>query len=333
MNRIELYFLLLTNVSVSKSTIVNSGHLKSRHNSKPHTRDEKAERLDRDRPEPKVADKSHDLPVVQCKDTLLLDYDHNAQYSKRKLVSNADRYKELSDADDDSDENGQLSAADFQQLLSQPTSTGDHFTFAAERSWLQSADTDTSNDDSMASNLFKLNISNLNDGLIRVPFYLRHDLPTDLFIEDELTDIHYRSKYFENEKINQNPLPATTNQHLLDCFKSNTGQQVVVDKKAKPSVESKIEPLKNVDVQKFAETELVGLLQQTKVQEPTTNMASTATTSERSMSMVASTSAGKTATTPFTKTVQVKPTSHGLPKANVANTEDIQDWLDDILNE
>lgn len=257
----------------------------------------------------KVANKSHDLPAVQCKDTLLLDYDHKAQYTKRKIESNSDRYKELPNDDDDYDENGQLSAADFQQLLSRPASTGDHFTFSAERSWLQSADTDTPDDGSMVSNLFKLNIFNLNDGLIRIPFYLRHDLPTDLFTEEELTDIH------TTEKANQN---------LLDCLKSNVGQQVA-GKKSNATVESKIESPKNVDVKSFAETELVELLQQTKVQESSKNMASTSNTAKIPNSMPTSTAKASTPS----KTVQAKPTS----KANLPKTEDIQDWLDDILNE
>lgn len=329
-----MYFNLI-NLSFSKISLVNSGHLKSRHNKPPRTQDEKAEKLERDRPELKVANKSHgqDLPAVQCKDTLLLDYDHKAQYSKRKIESNFDRYKELPnvDDDDDDDENGQLSAADFQQLLSRPASTGDHFTFSAERSWLQSADTDTSDDGSMVSNLFKLNILNLNDGLIRVPFYLRHDLPTDLFTEEELTDIHYRSTFFENEQMQQNQRLTTNepvNQNLLACLKSNVGQEVA-GKKLNTTVKTKMESSKNVDVKSFAETELTELLQQTKVQEPSKNMASTSNVAK--ISMPASTTAAK-APEPR-KTVQAKPTPDSSSKANIPKTEDIQDWLDDILNE
>lgn len=307
--------------------MINSGHLKSRHN-KPHTKDEKTEKLERDRPELKVAGKSHDLPAVQCKDTLLLDYDHSAQYTKRKIESNFDRYKELPnvDDDDDDDENGQLSAADFQQLLSRPATTGDHFTFSAERSWLQSADTETTDDSSMVSNLFKLNITNLNDGLIRLPFYLRHDLPTDLFTEEELTDIHYRSKFFESEQTQQNkPLPTSeqVNQNLLDCLKSNVSQQVA-GKKLNAKVEGRMESSKNVDVKSFADTELVKLLQQTKVQDPSKNVAAANT-------FQMPTSAAK-ASTP-SKAVQVKPASSSSSKANVPKAENIQDWLDDILNE
>lgn len=280
----------------------------------------------------KLANKTNDLPAVQCKDTLLLDYDHNAQYTKRKIESNADRYKELSD--DDEDENGQLSAADFQQLLSRPASTGDHFTFAAERSWLQSADTDTSDDGSMVSNLFKLNISNLNDGLARVPFYLRQDLAIDLFTKEELTDIHYRSDFFESDQMQQNlRLPASdqVNQKLLDCLKSNVGGQQVAGKKLNTTVESKMESSKKVDVKSFAETELAELLQQTKVQEPSKNVASTSKVAQISKPIPTTISAAK-ASTP-NKTAQAEPVSSSSSKTNLSRTEDIQDWLDDILNE
>lgn len=305
---------------------VNSKHLKSRH-SKPLTKNEKPERHERDRPEAKVTEISQDLPAVQCKDTLILDYDHKAQYSRRKIESNADRYKELPDVDDDddSDENGQLSAADFQQLLSQPVSTGDHFTFAAEKSWTQSADADASDDGSMVSNLFKLNTSNLNDGLARVPFYLRHDLPTGLFTEEELTDIHYRSNFFENDKIQQNqPLP-TTEQSLLDCLKPNVGQQVA-GKKVITSKEVKLDSPKNVSVKSSAESELVERMQQTKIQELSKNASATAQSSEPAF-----TSAARTSTT--NKPAQTKPASNSSSKTNVTKTDDIQDWLDDFLNE
>lgn len=270
---------------------------------------------------------------MQCKDTLLLDHDHKVQYSKRKIESNFDRYKELPNVDDD-DENGQLSAADFQQLLSRPASSGEHFTFAAERSWVQNTDTDnTSDDGSMVSNLFKLNISNLNDGLNRVPFYLRHDLPTDIFTEEELTDIHYRSKFLENEQMQQNQrltINKQVNQNLLDCLESNVDEKIS-NKKVESVKASKND---DNDDKSFAETEIVKLLQQTKVTEPSKRaMASTSKSAQIPIEMPSSTLTTETSAKPLSQIVQDRPAQNSSSKANVQKTEDIQDWLDDILNE
>lgn len=266
-----------SSIYIDKTILHYSGHLKSRHNQQSHrTHNEKAKTEDS---KLSVANKSHDLPAVQCKDTLSLDYDYHAQYSKRKIQSNSDRYKELPDVDDEDseDENGQLSAADFQQLLSRPVSSGDHFTFAAERSWLQNPDEEKSDDGTMASNLFKLNIPNLNDGLTRLPFYLRHDFSTDLFTQEELNDMAERA-------------------------------------------ESRIESSKKISNDLSIETELVKRLQQTNVQEASKSTAS----SSNSAKIKTSTSAVPASN----KTVTSKPAT----KAKVSDTEDIQAWLDDILN-
>lgn len=313
--------------------LLNSGHLKSRHNSNSQrTQHEKAKRHENESPVVKVGNKSQDLPAVQCKDTLVLDYDHKAQYSKRKIESNFDRYKELPDVDgddDDGDENGQLSAADFEQLLSRPATTGDHFTFAAERSWLQNTGTDASDEGSMASNLFKLNIMNLSDGLTSVPFYLRHNLSTELFTAEELTDMHYRSKFFEYEPMQPHQRPTATeqaNQNLLDCLKSNAGE----DGKLKAKVESKIESSKKIDDELLSiETGLTKLMQQTKVQEPPKRMVSTVNATQIVFSMPPSTSVANAAVAAPVKAATTKPAS----KPKVTAPDDIQDWLDDILNE
>lgn len=229
-------------------------------------------------------------------------------------MSNADRYKELSD--DDDDENGQLSAADFQQLLSASTSVGDHFTFAAERSWLKTDDSTPSDEGSMASDLFKLNISNLKDGLGRVPFYLRQGLPKEMFIEEEITDMNCRASFFEGEN-ERKPLAANqTNQNLLEILMSKTNEKVDSSPSTAKTGADEVVPKKVVEMS-AADDELAGLLQMTEIHSPHASQKPTPTSTIRTS----------------TKTNETKPASSNPTKAKANKTENIQDWLDDILNE
>lgn len=155
------------------------------------------------------------MPAVQSKETLLLDYDYTQQFSKRKIASNWDRYNESSDEED----NAQMSAADFEQILSAPKSIGEHFTFSSERNWIQQDDSSL-NDANGAVDLFKLNIGQLKNGIGKLPFYIRQDFSKDLFTESELADMDFRVNYFDdkivsksetmNDSINFNILNALT---------------------------------------------------------------------------------------------------------------------------
>lgn len=169
--------------------------------------------------------KSHDLPAVQCKETLLLDYDHQ-YYSKRKLSNNWNRYDEPSDDED----NAQMSAANFEQILSASKSVGDHFTFASERSWLQNEDSQMD-----ATDLFKLNVAHLKNGLGRLPFYIRQGIPKDVFDASELTDMDYRVNFFENDN---EPKQTSINQNIVNILtETKIGKGSVSDAK-KSTIES-----------------------------------------------------------------------------------------------
>lgn len=225
-----------------------------------------------------------DLPAVQSKDILLLDYDHSKQFAKRSLVSNWSRYDELRDEDD---ENGQLSAADFEQLLSASKSVGDHFTFAAEKSWLQNDPATGAGDEAL--DLFKLNITNLKNGIGRLPFYLRQGLPKDEFTDEEITNMDYRANYFE---ISVEPVVKPT----------------------KPIV-----PIKSAESKPPIDAILVKQLQDTRLQ-------------DQPMKKIESKPVPIKATA-STKVHSPMPAASNTFKAKSNNTEDIQDWLDDILNE
>lgn len=227
--------------------------------------------------------KSHDLPAVQCKDTLLLNYDHNQQYSKRILVNNWDRYDDSADEED----NAQMSAASFEQILCASKSVGNHFTFASERNWLQDAQMD-------ATDLFQLNVTNLKNGLGRLPFYIRQGIPKSVFNAFELTDMNYRVNFCENDTI---PKPSPINQNIINILTNTNSINTVPDAKESICMHDTIKQTIDSD-------SLVKSLQTTSIHTKPLAQASAALA-------------------PISK-------QKGTKKDK---TEDIQDWLDDILNE
>lgn len=238
------------------------------------------------------------MPAVQCKDTLLLDYDYNKQYSKRTVVNNWDKYAE---APDDDDDNGQLTAADYEQLLTASKSIGDHFTFASERSWLHSdVAFQASEESSLIGELFKLNISNLDKGLSQVPFCVRQGLPEQMFTDQELSGMP-RTTF-------QKPQLSAGDQRILNLLQSNANDNKL--EKA-PKIET------NVEKRLPIEAELAESLRSANISELTSHAKSTPLPS----------SSGQTN--------PIKPPPGNAPKvASKSNqTADIQDWLDDILNE
>lgn len=228
-----------------------------------------------------MSPKSHDLPPVQCKDTLLLDYDHNQQYTKRTLINNWNRYDEPIDEDNN---NAQMLAATFEQILSASKSIGDHFTFASERNWLQNENSQID-----ATDLFKLNVTNLKNGLGRLPFYIRQAIPKNVFNETELTDMDYRVNFFEN---NIKTKPSSINQNIINIIHNVSDAKKSCDMH-KTTIK---ETIKSDSIEKLFET--------TSMQSKPFNAHQSAMVSN--------------ATQIRTKTEK---------------TEDIQDWLDNILNE
>lgn len=131
------------------------------------------------------------LPPTQSKEVLLLEHDYGKGFSKRKVDSNWDRYTELSD-----DENNlQLEAADFENILLAPRSIGEHFKFSSERNWEQAVDIEA---DAQINDLFNMNLTNMKNGVGQLPFYLRNDLPLEWFSNDEITDMNFSTNLNRN---------------------------------------------------------------------------------------------------------------------------------------
>lgn len=236
--------------------------------------------------------KSHDIAAVQSKETLQLDYNPHQQYSKRKLVSNWDRYAEQSDESDSE----QVTASDFEQILLASKSVGEHFTFSAEQDWQQSVERDAIDKNSTSFDLFKLDISKLKKGVAKLPFYIKHGLSKNEFSEDEITKMDHGVQYFEKlESKDQHPF----NENLLNIIRDS----------------------KSTDNQ----------TQHTQQANNELNSAKTKAQSTKAV-LLSNQDKQKLNDTQGTEATESK-SSTSIKKVQDNKVEDIQDWLDDILNE
>lgn len=219
------------------------------------------------------------MPAVQSKETLLLNYDYTENFSKRKLVSNWGRYDEMSDEED----NPQMLAGDFEKILLAPQSVGSHFTFASERHWEQG--------ESTTHEEFQLDLNKLKNGVCLLPFYLRHNLSKDIFIEDELNTMNPKV-YYEEKNLNKD---ISKNRKILPNAKSaksgssaaNLNKEILNVHRALPS------------------------------------KSKSAQLTEQMAKLVENT--GRMEVTELKKSSNLE--------NNVEKSENIQDWLDDILND
>lgn len=254
------------------------------------------------------ASKTYDLPSVQSKETLLLDYDHKQQYVKRKLVSNWDRYDEPSNEEEDP----QLMAADFEKILSTPQSVGSYFTFASERDWTEDGG------NGIINNLFKLDLSMLENGIGRLPFYVRHDMPKDHFLAEEIADMNQRVNYAENREASSRKSAGNEfTQNMLNLLSNSSGKDQTFSKpKESDSVKANestvpdrvVQSMQKLSVQTEPKSDNVASDSPKKV-EPNKSF--------RAPPMLTASAPSHT------------PSS----KATKDSNEDIQDWLDDILND
>lgn len=135
------------------------------------------------------------LPNVQSKDTILTDFDYNQTFAKRKLESNWSKYDELPPEDDD---NEQMMAANFEEMLLGPKTIGSHFTFSSEKHWDSMDAQDVQLQPAQIhGELFRLNLSSLKSGIDALPFDVRLGYAEHMFDSTEIVDISSRAGCFD----------------------------------------------------------------------------------------------------------------------------------------
>lgn len=246
------------------------------------------------------------LPPIQSKETLLTGYDFSKEFSKRKLESNWSKYDEIPDEE----ENEQLKAADFEAILMAPKSIGTHFTLNSEKYWDQS---NTENEELLArgtafEQMFQLNLTTLKNGVGRLPFYLRHGYAKELFTTEEIVQMDQRVSFMDEmgaKTANLNDV----NQHLLKILQSKSNDKSEGDKR---------------NINKNPTDELDVLFDDLNLGRNIFKPQMTQATPQAAILMPGKGKSDDGATS-NSKKIAVK--------SNNNNDENIQDWLDDILND
>uniref|UniRef100_A0A182TSR2 Uncharacterized protein n=1 Tax=Anopheles melas TaxID=34690 RepID=A0A182TSR2_9DIPT len=138
---------------------------------------------------PKPPEVQHTAPLVVCDD----------RYGKRQIQQNWTEERNLPSSDSDT-EDEQLLAADFEKLLELPASSASHFLLSSEKRWLQ-PDTDLPGEDekNRYSEYFRIDTKLLNASLGCIPFYERHGYDETLFSTLELNLMRQKAEIHTNK--------------------------------------------------------------------------------------------------------------------------------------
>ncbi|XP_052889731.1 uncharacterized protein LOC128298039 [Anopheles moucheti] len=253
----------------------------------------------------------HTAPLLVCDD----------RYGKRQLQQNRTIDQGLSSSDTDDEQ-----LQDFEKLLELPPSSANHFLLSSEKRWLQ-PDTDLPGEDEQNrySEYFRIDTKLLNASFGCIPFYERHGYDKTLFSILELNLMRqnaeiqknkYQQLYGDQPPFKTQPepvsrskrenMPLPSKPHPPPCFvgafaKSGTvlpttttdTKHVPLDNKSANALQTKMSKL-------AVEPELSKIV--TKVVPPTVPTVQTVTTTQQ-------------------------------PAGSSKDTkEEIQQWLDDILD-
>uniref|UniRef100_A0A2M4CR90 Uncharacterized protein n=1 Tax=Anopheles darlingi TaxID=43151 RepID=A0A2M4CR90_ANODA len=135
-----------------------------------------------------------------------------ARYSKREIKQNWTEDRELPTAEGSSSEDEQLNAADFEKLLELPPSSGGHFLLSSEKHWLN-PDTGLPGDDERNGygEYFRIDTKQLNASLGCIPFYQRQGYDEKLFTGSELNLMRQKAELQKEKwgKGKENMIPTT----------------------------------------------------------------------------------------------------------------------------
>ncbi|XP_053948025.1 uncharacterized protein LOC128856737 [Anastrepha ludens] len=109
----------------------------------------------------------------------------------------------LDDEDNDLNEveSAQMHAGDFGLMAQLPTSVGGHFQFASEKNW-EKTEGEQLLDNTEAGQYFTLNLKLLNVGLQTIPFYKRMDYAASMFTRAQLKTMEQAAEVAEKSYQN-----------------------------------------------------------------------------------------------------------------------------------
>lgn len=256
----------------------------------------------------------HTGPLVVCDD----------RYAKRQLQQNRTEDRGLPSSDSDTDD-GQLQAADFEKLLELPPSSANHFLLSSEKRWLQSeSDLPGEDEQNRYSEYFRIDTKQLNASLGCIPFYERHGYDQALFSTLELNLMRQKAEIHTNkyQLTYADQLPSKTQTGPISRSKK---ENMPLPKKPHPPpcfVGAFGKPIDNPSAK---ETKHV----------PIDNRTNTNTLQIKMDELTVEPEPSKIVTkvvTPIVPTTQTVTTTKQPASTSKDTKEEIQQWLDDILD-
>lgn len=128
-------------------------------------------------------------------------------------------------------ENEQVAAADYEQLLLAPKSVGSHFVFSNEKNWNLPTDDDPS---LFGGQHFRFNLADFERQMATIPFYVRQGYDPNLFSDDELANMRRESELAPRSEAmgagtvqSKEPIRVDAiNKHILSILKEKNDDTV-----------------------------------------------------------------------------------------------------------
>ncbi|XP_052867484.1 uncharacterized protein LOC128273534 [Anopheles cruzii] len=258
---------------------------------------------------PKAPDVQHTAPLVVVE----------ARYSKRQIEQNWNEKRDLPAGHDDGSDDEQLGAADFEKLLELPASSGGHFLLSSEKHWLEpDSGLPGADEKNRFGEYFHIDTKQLRASLGAIPFYQRYGYDEALFGARDLNLMRQKAEMIAQKlkHTNTNTSSFTDSQkgkETTTLLEKPRPTPCLVGSMALPKETTESSELGNVtrELDVIVEKKFDALTIEPKVTPVTT------------VETVPETSIAKSETSG--KSV---PTSS--PSSNDTK-EDIQQWLDDIL--
>uniref|UniRef100_A0A182VRD2 Uncharacterized protein n=1 Tax=Anopheles minimus TaxID=112268 RepID=A0A182VRD2_9DIPT len=258
----------------------------------------------------------HTGPLVVCDD----------RYGKRQLQPNRTDDQDLPSSDSDTDD-GQLQAADFEKLLELPPSSANHFLLTSEKRWLQ-PDTDLPGEDEQNcySEYFRIDTKLLNASLGCIPFYERQGYDQGLFSPLELNLMRQKAEIHTN-KYQQTYADQLTVKTQSGPVSRSRKENMPLPKKPHPPpcfVGAFAKPMEGLSASS-PETKHV----------PVDNPAPVHTLQSKMGELTVEPEPSKIVTKvvpPIVPSVQTVTTTKQPASTSKDTKEEIQQWLDDILD-
>uniref|UniRef100_T1PAN0 DEAD/DEAH box helicase n=1 Tax=Musca domestica TaxID=7370 RepID=T1PAN0_MUSDO len=239
------------------------------------------------------------VDVVDSSDERFVDRNEWVKGRGQRLTTQMEYTRDMGINLED-EENEQMRAGDFHLMSQMPLSVGGHFKFSSEKQWEQ-AENEAFLENTEASEYFTLNLKLINVGLQSIPFYKRMDFSASMFTNEQLIGMEKSAELAE--KTYQNVLKEHIDNPRIQI--SSASRRTNSAKSQKSQASNAKKPATE------APDELDELL----------NM----TTDQMSKASVQSGRNTPATNAPSTPGNTVKPSGD--------NKDDIQQWLDNVLEE